>query len=181
MDYLGKGEVLTKDRFVDNIWEKRAFCVQRKSLSSLSSVHEKWGQKLKFCIYNFVQYVSSLHKSSNGLICLNLSKYLSHVLLSSLPDYISASVTEAEPAWSSLLPLYQFPSVIKWVLSGWDKMFLFSAPQMHCIHKALKSLCVSFGNMKLILCLNQTCFLAQYHTPAHAHTHTHTNITSLPR
>ncbi len=27
----------------------------RRSLRSLSSAHEKWGQKLKFCIYNFVQ------------------------------------------------------------------------------------------------------------------------------
>ncbi len=33
MDYLGKGEVLTNtdlDRFVNNIWEKYAFCVHRK-------------------------------------------------------------------------------------------------------------------------------------------------------
>ena len=35
MDYLGKGEVLTNtdlDRFVNNIWEKQAFCVHKKVL-----------------------------------------------------------------------------------------------------------------------------------------------------
>ncbi len=45
MDYLGK--VLTNtdlDRFVNNIWEKWAFCVHRKSLRSLSSAHENWGK-----------------------------------------------------------------------------------------------------------------------------------------
>ncbi len=50
MDYLGKREVLTNTdlyRFVNNIWEKYAFCVHRKSLRSLSSAHEKWGQKTK--------------------------------------------------------------------------------------------------------------------------------------
>ncbi len=50
----GKGEVLTNtdlDRFVNNIWEKQAFCVHRKSLRSLSSAHEKQ----KGCIYNLVQ------------------------------------------------------------------------------------------------------------------------------
>ncbi len=58
MDYLGKGEVLTNtdlDRFVNNILEKYAFCVHRKSLRSLSSAHEKWGKKEKCCVYNFVQ------------------------------------------------------------------------------------------------------------------------------
>ncbi len=48
MDYLGKGEVLTNtdlDRFMNNIRDKKAFCVHRKSLRSLSSAHEKWGQK----------------------------------------------------------------------------------------------------------------------------------------
>ncbi len=43
------------DRFVNNIWEKSAFCVQRKSLRSLSSAHEKWGQKQKCCVYNVGQ------------------------------------------------------------------------------------------------------------------------------
>ncbi len=60
MDYLGKGEVLTNtdlDRFVNNIWEKQAFCLHRKSLRSLSSAHEKWGQKQKCCIYIFDQCV----------------------------------------------------------------------------------------------------------------------------
>ncbi len=55
MDYL----VLTNtdlDRFVNNIWEKSAFCLYRKSLRSLNSAHEKWGQKQKCCVYNFVQY-----------------------------------------------------------------------------------------------------------------------------
>ncbi len=32
------------------------FCVHGKSLRSLSSAHEKWGQKQKCYIYNFVQY-----------------------------------------------------------------------------------------------------------------------------
>ncbi len=43
MDYLVKGEVLTNtdlDRFVNNIWEKYAFCVHRKSRRSLSSAHD---------------------------------------------------------------------------------------------------------------------------------------------
>ncbi len=59
MDYLGKGEVLTNtdlDRFVNNIWEKQAFCVHRKSLRSLSSAHE-YGAKQKCCVYNFVQCI----------------------------------------------------------------------------------------------------------------------------
>ncbi len=59
MDYLGKGEVLTNtdlDRLVNNIWDKLAFCVHRKSIRFLSSAHEKWGQKQKCSIYNFVQY-----------------------------------------------------------------------------------------------------------------------------
>ncbi len=58
MDYFGKGEVLTNtdlDRFVNNIWKKYAFCVHRKSLRSLNLAHEKWGQKQKCCVYNFVQ------------------------------------------------------------------------------------------------------------------------------
>ncbi len=58
MDYLGKGEVLTNtdlDRFVNNIWAKKAFCVHRKSLRSLSWAHEKLDQKQKCCVYNFVQ------------------------------------------------------------------------------------------------------------------------------
>ncbi len=62
MDYIGKGEVLTNtdlDRFVNNIREKRAFCVHRKSLRSLISAHEKWVQKQKCCVYNFVQYPNS--------------------------------------------------------------------------------------------------------------------------
>ncbi len=32
--------------------------MHRKSLRSLSSAHEKWGQKQKCCIYNFVQCIS---------------------------------------------------------------------------------------------------------------------------
>ncbi len=35
MDYLGRGEVFTNtdlDRFVNNIWEKYAFCVHKKVL-----------------------------------------------------------------------------------------------------------------------------------------------------
>ncbi len=31
--------------------------MHRKSLRSLSSAQEKWGQKLKCCVYNFVQYI----------------------------------------------------------------------------------------------------------------------------
>ncbi len=49
MDYLGKGEVFTNtglDRFVNDIIEKKAFCLHRKSLRSLSSAHEK-GAKTK--------------------------------------------------------------------------------------------------------------------------------------
>ncbi len=60
MDYLGKGEVLTNtdlDRFVNNIWEKLALCVHGKSLRSLTSAHEKWGQKQKCCVYHFGQYI----------------------------------------------------------------------------------------------------------------------------
>ncbi len=60
MDYLGKGEVLTNtdlDRFVNNIWQKYALCVHIKSLRSLSSAHDKWRQKQKCCIYNFVQCI----------------------------------------------------------------------------------------------------------------------------
>ncbi len=56
MDYLGKGEVLTNtdlDRFVNNIWEKWAFYVHRKSPRSLSSAHEKWGQKQVLHLYFF--------------------------------------------------------------------------------------------------------------------------------
>ncbi len=63
MYYLGKGEVLTNtdlDRFVRNIWEIWAFCVHRKCLRSLSSAHEKWGQKQKCCVYNFGQCNSSI-------------------------------------------------------------------------------------------------------------------------
>ncbi len=59
MDYLGRGEVLTNtdlDRFVNNIWEKLAFCVHRKSLRSLSLANEKWGQKQKCSVYNFINY-----------------------------------------------------------------------------------------------------------------------------
>uniref|UniRef100_A0A672KZK5 Unconventional myosin-Ig-like n=1 Tax=Sinocyclocheilus grahami TaxID=75366 RepID=A0A672KZK5_SINGR len=51
MDDLGKGAVLTNtdlDRLM-------TFCVLRKSPRSLSSAHEKWGQKQKCCVYNFVQ------------------------------------------------------------------------------------------------------------------------------
>ncbi len=42
MEYPGKGEVLTNtdlDRFVNNIWEKKAFCLHTKI------AHEKRGQK----------------------------------------------------------------------------------------------------------------------------------------
>ncbi len=28
-----------------------------KVFRSLSSAHEKWGQKQKYCVYNFVQYL----------------------------------------------------------------------------------------------------------------------------
>ncbi len=62
-DYLGKGEVLTNtdlDRFVRNIWKIWAFCVHRKCLRSLSSAHEKWGQKQQCCVYNFGQCNSSI-------------------------------------------------------------------------------------------------------------------------
>ncbi len=44
MDYLSKGEVLTNTD------------LDRKSLRSLRSAHEKWGQKQKCCVYHFVQY-----------------------------------------------------------------------------------------------------------------------------
>ncbi len=43
MDYLGKGEVLTNtdlDRFVNNIWEKYAFCVHK-------TVLDLWVQLMK--------------------------------------------------------------------------------------------------------------------------------------
>ncbi len=33
------------DRFVNNIWEKWVFCSHGKSLRSLRSAHEKWGEK----------------------------------------------------------------------------------------------------------------------------------------
>ncbi len=68
MDYLSKGEVLTNsdlDRFVNNIWEKWAFCVHR----TLSLAHEKWGQKQKCCISNFIQC-----KSKRPLISLGSSQ-----------------------------------------------------------------------------------------------------------
>ena len=45
-------------RFVNNIWEKWAFCVHRRTLRSLSSSHEKWGGNQKRCIYTFVSYMS---------------------------------------------------------------------------------------------------------------------------
>ncbi len=70
MDYLGKGEVLTNtdlDRFVNNIWEKWAFCVYRKSLRSLSSAHEKWGQKQKFIIL-FSVYILSSQRSFSIIV-----------------------------------------------------------------------------------------------------------------
>ncbi len=60
MDYIGKGEVLTNtylDRFVNNIEEKWAFCVHRKSLRSLSLAQENGG-KNKCCVYNFVQCIT---------------------------------------------------------------------------------------------------------------------------
>ncbi len=44
------------DRFVNNITEKKAFCVHRKSLRSLSSAHDKWS-KNKCCVYNFDQCI----------------------------------------------------------------------------------------------------------------------------
>ncbi len=59
MDYLSKGEALTNtdlERFVNDIL-REIFCVHRKSLSTLSSAHEKWGQKQKCCIYNFGQCI----------------------------------------------------------------------------------------------------------------------------
>ncbi len=31
------------------------------TFNSLSSAREKWGQKQKFCIYNFVQYIIYIH------------------------------------------------------------------------------------------------------------------------
>ncbi len=40
MDYLGKGEVLTKDRFVDIIWEKRPFVY-------IENVLDLWVQLMK--------------------------------------------------------------------------------------------------------------------------------------
>ncbi len=33
------------------------FSLHRKSLRSLSSANEKWGQKQKWCIYNFGQCI----------------------------------------------------------------------------------------------------------------------------
>ncbi len=56
-------------KFVNNIWEKSGFCVHRKSLRSLSSAHEKWGQKQKCCVYNFVQYMCCL-----GVVITDLIK-----------------------------------------------------------------------------------------------------------
>ncbi len=53
MDYLGKGEVLTNtdlDRCVNNIWEKQAFCVDRKSLQLMENLGNN-----KCCVYNFIQ------------------------------------------------------------------------------------------------------------------------------
>ncbi len=47
MDYLGKGEVLTNtdlDTIVNNIWEKWAFCVHRKSLRSLVQLMTNGGK-----------------------------------------------------------------------------------------------------------------------------------------
>ncbi len=62
MDYIGK-EVLTNtdlDRFVNNIWEKKAFCVHTKSLRSLSSAHENGGKNksvvfiILFSVYIYI-------------------------------------------------------------------------------------------------------------------------------
>ncbi len=70
MDYLSKGEVLTNtdlDRFVNNILEKYAFCVHRKSLRPLSSAHEKWGKNkcVAFIILLSINIHKIIHKSKN--------------------------------------------------------------------------------------------------------------------
>lgn len=57
MDLLGRGDMLTNaplDRFVNNIWEKWEFEVDRKSLRSLSSSDaERWEQKQRCCFFRF--------------------------------------------------------------------------------------------------------------------------------
>ncbi len=55
MPHLWGGWIISAKEFFDNILDKYAFCVHRKSLRSLSSAHKKWGQRQKCCIYNFVQ------------------------------------------------------------------------------------------------------------------------------
>ncbi len=61
MDYLGKGEVLTNtdlDRFVNNIWEKYAFCVHRKVLNlwvQLMNIKNKSDAFIIVqCIYTYI-------------------------------------------------------------------------------------------------------------------------------
>ncbi len=42
-----------------------------KSLRSFSSAREKWGQKQKCCVYNFVQYV---------YVCVYIYIYMQHLM-----------------------------------------------------------------------------------------------------
>ncbi len=57
MGYLGKGEMLTNtdlDRFVNNIWEKYAFCVHNLWVQLMKN-----GGKTKVLRFlNFVQYTN---------------------------------------------------------------------------------------------------------------------------
>ncbi len=56
MDYLGKGEVLTNtdlNRFVNNIWDKEAFCAHRKKFNSWKMGAKKV-LRLYFCSVYFV-------------------------------------------------------------------------------------------------------------------------------
>lgn len=65
-----------------------------------------------------------------------------------------------------------FPSVLKCVLSGWEKIFLSSTPLTHCIHKAFEISSCEFWQSEtyFVLDINQTCFLTQYHSQAHTNT-----------
>ncbi len=160
MDYLSKGEVLTNtdlDRFVNNIWEKKVFCVRRKSLRSMSSAHEKWGQKQKCCVYNLVQCSFSEHLKALAyfFVVIFSQQQMKKVVRHSVENYLSYST-----AWYWKIYLkhdmaqhdYQKPkAAVLWSIhSG------FHSEARHCVHlhcfqylKAAQPLSLGHFNMHL--------------------------------
>ncbi len=105
IDYLGKGEVLTNtdlDRFVNNIWDKYAFCVHRFQLMNNGGKNKSVAFIILVSVYIFVVFINIKFLPVCEVICY--SKYILTLLCCTLAGetpFLNRPYLRASTQWLS--------------------------------------------------------------------------------